>query len=69
MADGLAKDGLTDGTIGLHMVQCGEDTNGKMGITREEQDAYAKQSYTRAMEAYAQGILQKEMFEVHLPGE
>ena len=50
------------------MVQCGEDTNGKMGITREEQDAYAKQSYTRAMEAYAEGILQKEIFEVVLPG-
>lgn len=50
------------------MVQCGEDTNAKMGITREEQDDYAKQSYKRAMKAYSEGVIQQEMFDVTIPG-
>ena len=37
LPDGMIQDGLIDGTIRLHMVECGEDTAKNMGITREEQ--------------------------------
>ncbi|CAG9937087.1 unnamed protein product [Clonostachys rosea f. rosea IK726] len=52
MEDGLIKDGLTDVYDKFHMGNCAENTVKKYGITREEQDAYAIQSYKNAQEAW-----------------
>merc|ERR1712115_520194 len=38
-----------------------------MGITREEQDAYGIESYRRSAAAYANNIIQPEIFEVSVP--
>ena len=52
LEDGLIKDGLWDVYNQFHMGICAEQTAKKLGITREEQDEYAIQSYTRAQEAW-----------------
>ncbi|CAH0015478.1 unnamed protein product [Clonostachys rhizophaga] len=52
LEDGLIKDGLTDVYDKFHMGNCAENTVKKYGITREEQDAYAIQSYKNAQEAW-----------------
>ena len=49
--DGLVKDGLTDVYNGELMGVCAELCAKEYGITREEQDAYAIQSYQRATAA------------------
>lgn len=40
---------------------CGEDTAKKLGITREDQDVYALQSYSRSAAATEEGRLAKEI--------
>ncbi|CAH0048759.1 unnamed protein product [Clonostachys solani] len=52
MEDGLIKDGLTDVYDKFHMGNCAENTVKKYGITREEQDEYAIQSYKNAQAAW-----------------
>jgi len=68
MSDGLVADGLTDVyNKGYHMGNCGENTAKNLGITREEQDAYGIESYRRSAAAYANNIIQPEIFEVSVP--
>ena len=50
--DGLIKDGLWDVYNQFHMGVCAETTAKKHKVTREEQDAYAIQSYQRARTAW-----------------
>ncbi|TRY63934.1 hypothetical protein TCAL_14360 [Tigriopus californicus] len=63
MADGLVADGLTDVYNKFHMGNCGENTAQKLSITREEQDAYGMESYRRSAKAYAEGLIQPELFD------
>ena len=49
------------------MGNCGENTAKNLGITREEQDAYGIESYRRSAAAYANNIIQPEIFEVSVP--
>lgn len=63
MTDGLVGDGLTDVYNKFHMGNCGENTAQKLNITREEQDAYGMQSYRRSANAYAEGLIQPELFD------
>lgn len=66
LIDGLYKDGLQD-AYALNPMGCFADaTASKHDITREEQDAYAIQSYKRATDAWVKGILQKEVCPVDL---
>ena len=65
--DGLVFDGLTDVYNKFHMGNCGESTSKKLGISRDEQDEYAMESYRRSAAAYKDGILQKEIFNVEVP--
>ena len=51
MIDGLQKDGLIDAYNHQAMGNCGDATAQKYGFSREEQDAYAIQSYKRAAAA------------------
>lgn len=50
--DGVVNDGLTDAYDKIHMGICGEKTAKECGISREDQDAYALESYRRADEAW-----------------
>ena len=45
----------------------GEHTAKKYGISREEQDEYAKLSYTRSAQAMENGVLRKEIVPVFVP--
>eukprot|EP00043_Microstomoeca_roanoka_P001327 m.32188 g.32188 ORF g.32188 m.32188 type:complete len:416 (-) comp10758_c0_seq1:217-1464(-) len=68
MAEDLVlADGLTDAYNNIHMGLCGEDTAQKLGITREESDAFALESYKRSAQAAADGLLAKEIVPVNIP--
>jgi len=68
MEDGLIKDGLTDVYDQIHMGNCAENTVKKFGITREEQDQYAIQSYERAQAAWKAGAFSDEIAPVTVKG-
>jgi len=61
MLDGITYDGLTDVYNKFHMGNCGENTAQKYGITREQQDEYAIQSYTRSQTAAQHGLFKQEI--------
>lgn len=61
LIDALATDGLTDPYNNCAMGVCGEKTADGMKITRELQDAYAIQSYERALAAAKAGKFSDEI--------
>lgn len=61
MEDGLIKDGLWDVYNQIHMGVCAEETAKKYSISRQEQDAYAIESFHRAQKAWANGSFKKEI--------
>ncbi len=65
--DGLVKDGLTDVYDQVAMGVCGDRTAQKYAITREQQDAFAIQSYQRSGLATANGFFKNEIVPVTLP--
>lgn len=65
--DGLARDGLTDVYNGEAMGMAAELCAGECGITREEQDAFAIESYQRSQAAWAQGKFDAEIVPVEIP--
>ncbi|MCS6928633.1 MAG: acetyl-CoA C-acyltransferase [Saprospiraceae bacterium] len=67
LVDGLAKDGLTDVYHQKAMGVCADATAAKYGITREEQDAFAIDSYKRAAAAAESGFLKDEIVPVAVP--
>jgi len=66
--DGLAYDGLTDPYANAPMGNCGEVCAEEYGISREEQDDYAEQSYTRAIEATKNGVFKNEITPYEIKG-
>ncbi|KFA51745.1 hypothetical protein S40293_02723 [Stachybotrys chartarum IBT 40293] len=68
MEDGLIKDGLTDVYDKFHMGNCAENTVKTHKITREEQDAFAIQSYRNAQKAWADKAFADEIAPVTVPG-
>lgn len=67
LVDGLAKDGLTDVYNQQAMGVCADRTATKYGISREEQDAFAIQSYKRSAETTTSGKFRAEIVPVQLP--
>ena len=67
MIDGLAKDGLTDVYDGKAMGNAAELCAKECGITREEQDAFAIESYKRSQTAWEQGKFADEVIPVAIP--
>ena len=67
VVDGLQKDGLTDVYNNMAMGVCADNTAKKYGITREQQDAYAIQSYQRAAAATTDGSFKGEIVTVAVP--
>ena len=59
--DGLIKDGLWDVYNQFHMGVCAEETAKKHNISRQDQDAYAIQSFKRAQKAWAAGKFSDEI--------
>lgn len=67
LKDGIVLDGLTDVYNKIHMGNCAENTAKKVGISRQEQDDYAINSYKRSEAAYASGAISEELIPVSVP--
>lgn len=65
--DGLEKDGLTDVYNGEAMGMAAELCAGECGISREEQDAFAAESYHRSQRAWEAGKFDEEVIPVEIP--
>ncbi|WP_276503435.1 acetyl-CoA C-acyltransferase [Terrimonas pollutisoli] len=65
--DGLAKDGLTDVYDGKAMGNAAELCAKECGISREEQDAFAIESYKRSQAAWEKGVFADEVIPVEIP--
>ncbi|MDD4820904.1 MAG: acetyl-CoA C-acyltransferase [Flavobacteriales bacterium] len=66
LVDGMLYDGLTDVYSNEHMGLCGEACAEAHGITREEQDAFAIESYTRSAKAWSKGAFDNEIVPVEV---
>lgn len=67
LIDGLAKDGLTDVYDGKAMGNAAELCAATCGISREEQDAFAIESYKRSQAAWNSGLFTNEIEPVVIP--
>ena len=68
LTDGLVRDGLFEVYNKFPMGNCADHTAREMNISREEQDAYAIQSYQRAAAAWEAGLFADEITPVELIG-
>ncbi|MBK7945518.1 MAG: acetyl-CoA C-acyltransferase [Flavobacteriales bacterium] len=64
LIDGIVKDGLTDVYHQTAMGVSADNTAKEHGITREEQDAFAMESYKRSSAAWAAGKFKDEVVPV-----
>jgi len=69
MIDIMIHDGLWDPYGDKHMGNCAELCVAKYQFTREEQDAFSKESYLRAQEAIRSGKFKKEIAVVEIEGK
>lgn len=67
LEDGMQKDGLVDAYENIAMGVCADACAAKFGFSREEQDAYAIQSYQRSSEAWKSGKFSDEIIPVEIP--
>jgi acetyl-CoA C-acetyltransferase len=67
LVDSMIKDGLWDPYGDVHMGSCAEACVSKYSFTREEQDAFALESYRRAQEASKSGLAAEEITPVEVP--
>ena len=67
LIDGLAKDGLTDVYNGQAMGNAAELCAKECGISREEQDTFAIESYKRSQAAWLNGKFENEVVPVEIP--
>ncbi len=67
LIDGLQKDGLTDAYDQNAMGVCADLCASEYNITREEQDAFAIESYTRSAKAWEAGKFNNEVVPVEIP--
>ena len=67
LVDSMIKDGLWDPYSDVHMGNCAEMCVAKYKFTREEQDAYALESYRRAQNASKSCLFAEEIAAVAVP--
>jgi acetyl-CoA C-acetyltransferase len=67
LIDSMIHDGLWDPYGDLHMGNCAETCAAEYKFSREEQDAFALESYRRAREATDQGRFAGEIVPVQIP--
>ncbi len=65
-ADSMVKDGLWDPYNNFHMGTAAEMCVREYKFTREEQDAFAIESYTRAQKSIKEGVFKDEIAEVEV---
>lgn len=66
--DGMVHDGLWDVYNNHHMGMAGEKCAADNGFSREDQDAYAIESYKRAQASIEQGYFKPEIEPIEVPG-
>ena len=69
VTDGIIKDGLWDPYNNYHMGEAGELCSREYQVTREDQDKFAKESYTRTIKAYEKGYFNRELVPVVIEGK
>ena len=67
LIDGLVKDGLTDVYNKVHMGNCAELCAKEMNFSREQQDAFAIESYNRSASAWENCKFKDEVVPVAVP--
>ena len=61
VSDGILLDGLTDVYDNIHMGLCAENTASREGFTREDQDAFAIESYSpKSINNLIVGIVERQ---------
>lgn len=69
ITDGVIRDGLWDPYKDYHMGNAGELCASEYKITREDQDAFAIESYKRAAAAQEKGYFVNEIVPIEVPGK
>ena len=67
MEDGLQKDGLVDAYDNIPMGICADACASEYNFSREDQDAFAVQSYNRSAKAWSDGKYADEIVPVEIP--
>jgi len=67
IVDSMIHDGLWDPYDDMHMGNCGDMVAEKYGFSREDQDAFAVESYKRAQAAQKEGKFKEEIVPVEIP--
>ncbi len=67
MEDGMQKDGLVDAYEKVAMGVCADDCATEYEFSREDQDAFAIESYTRSANAWKEGKYADEIVPVEIP--
>ncbi len=67
MEDGMQKDGLVDAYDGQAMGVCADLCATEYDFSREDQDAFAIQSYQRSAQAWSEGRFADEVIAVEVP--
>jgi acetyl-CoA C-acetyltransferase len=67
IVDSMIHDGLWDPYDDVHMGNCGDLVARKYGFTREAQDAFARASFERALQAQKAGKFKAEIVAVPVP--
>jgi acetyl-CoA C-acetyltransferase len=65
--DSMIHDGLWDPYDNVHMGVCGDAVAAKYRFSREDQDAFAAESYRRALAAQKEGRFKQEIVPVSVP--
>ncbi len=67
LVDSMAHDGLTDAFDQVSMGESTERHNGRLGISRQEQDEFSARSHQLAAAAIKNGVLAQEITPVSIP--
>jgi acetyl-CoA C-acetyltransferase len=67
LVDSMQYDGLWDVFTDAAMGELTEKTNAKLGISREDQDAFSAQSHQRAALAHKNGLFDDEIVTIDIP--
>jgi acetyl-CoA C-acetyltransferase len=68
LVDTMIHDGLWSTFTGQHMGESSDEVNAALGISRQDQDAWAARSHRRAAAAWASGRFAAEVTGVQVPG-
>jgi acetyl-CoA C-acetyltransferase len=66
LVDSMIHDGLWSSFLDHHMGEGTDEVNAELGLTREEQDAWAARSHQRAHAAWTSGIMAEEVVPVEV---